>query len=77
MEIRVAETACNPDTELLSRVVCIMKRVNISLYRTTCANASQNFRIPWNTVFTAVVVCGCASTSVHFIRPFHSLYKLS
>jgi hypothetical protein len=28
-------------------------------------------------VFTAVVVCGCASTSVNFIRPFHSLYKSS
>jgi hypothetical protein len=77
MEIRGAETAYNPNTELLSRLVCIMKHVNIKPYRTTCANASRNFGIPWNIVFTAVVVCGCASTSFHFIRPFHSLYKLS
>jgi len=58
MEIRGAETAYNPDTELVSRLVCIMKHVNIRLYCTKCANASRNFRIPWNTVFTAVVVCG-------------------
>jgi len=77
MEIRRAETACNPDRELVSSLVCIMKHLNIKLYLTTCANACRNFRIPWNTVFTAVVVCGCASTAVHFIRPFHSLYKLS
>ena len=29
MEIRGVETAYNPDTELLSRLVCIMKHVNI------------------------------------------------
>jgi len=46
MEMRRAETAYNPDTELLSSLVCIMKHVNIKLYRKTCANASRNFRIP-------------------------------
>ena len=77
MEMRRAGTAYNPDTELVSTLVCIMKHVNIELHRTTCANASRNFRIPLNTVLTAVVVCGCASTAVDFISPFHSLCKWS
>jgi hypothetical protein len=31
-EVRGAETICNPDTELLSRLACIMKHVNGELY---------------------------------------------